>query len=59
MSYKDFKNFLFISKGFYGEVRSMMHFGLKLKCWSEQDIKDIFVLTMETSKMLSGFIKVF
>ena len=54
---KELKNFLFISKGSAGEVRSMLDLGLELKYISEEDFKKLYDLTLEISKLLSGFIK--
>jgi four helix bundle protein len=54
---KELKSFLFISKGSAGEVRSMLNLGLELKYISEKDFKKMYNLTLEISKLLSGFIK--
>ena len=54
---KELKNFLFISKGSAGEVRSMLNLGLELKYITEKDFKKMYNLTLEISKLLSGFIK--
>jgi len=54
---KEFRNFLYISKGSCAEVRSMLYlsedFGYLNKNISHQLIKD----TIEISKLLSGLIK--
>lgn len=54
---KELKNFLFIAKGSAGEVRSMLDLGLELKYVVEKDFKTMYALTIEISKLLSGFIK--
>jgi four helix bundle protein len=54
---KELKNFLFIAKGSAGEVRSMLNLGLELRYFSEKDFKKMYDLTLEISKLLSGFIK--
>jgi len=54
---KELKNFLFISKGSAGEVRSMLNLGWELKYVTEKDFKKMYNLTLEISKLLSGFIK--
>ncbi len=54
---KELKNFLFIAKGSAGEVRSMLNLGLELKYISMEDFKKLYNLTLEISKLLSGFIK--
>ncbi len=54
---KEFKNFLFISKGSCAEVRSMLNLALELKYVNEIDFKKAYNLTVEISKILSGLIK--
>ncbi len=54
---KELKNFLFIAKGSAGEVRSMLNLGLELKYISDKDFKKMYSLTIEVSRLLSGFIK--
>ena len=54
---KELKNFLFIAKGSSGEVRSMLNLGLELGYISEKDYKKTYNLTLEVSRLLSGFIK--
>lgn len=54
---KELKNFLFIAKGSTGEIRSMLNLGLELKYISEKDFKMMYNLSVEISKLLSGFIK--
>ena len=55
---KDFKNFLFISKGSCGEVRSMGYLALRLNYIKQDDFDSILNSSEEISKMLSGLIKV-
>jgi len=54
---KEFKNFLFIAKGSTGETRSMLSLGLELKYITEKDFKKMYNLSVEISRLLSGFIK--
>ncbi|MFH1744994.1 MAG: four helix bundle protein [bacterium] len=53
----EFKNFLFIAKGSCGEVRSMLHLGLKLNYIYRQNYEKAYNLTIEISRILSGLIK--
>ena len=55
---KEFKRFLYIAKGSCGEVRSMLYLSLDLKYISEEKYKFLSDLTIEISKILSGFIKI-
>jgi len=57
MGNKEFKKFLYIAKGSCGEVRSMLYLALKLKYISDKDFGRFYALSMEISRMLSGFIK--
>ncbi len=54
---KELKNFLFIAKGSAGEVRSMLDLGLELKYITRKDFDKMYGLTIDISKLLSGFIK--
>lgn len=54
---KEFRNFLFISKGSCAEVRSMLLLSLELGYISREDFEQNYSLTVEISKMLSAFIK--
>ncbi len=56
-SNKELKNFLFISKGSCGEVRSMLILALKLGYITENQYSENYKLAEEISKMISGFIK--
>ena len=56
-SNKEFKQFLYIAKGSCGEVRSMIYIALELKYISQKDFEQIYSLSLEVSKLLSGFIK--
>lgn len=56
-SNKEFRNFLYIAKSSCAEVRSMLYLGVKLGYLTEIDFKDNYVLSVETSKILSGLIK--
>ena len=56
-SNKEFKYFLFVSKGSCGEVRSMLYVALKLNYISEQQFQGFHKSSTEISKMLSGLIK--
>jgi len=54
---KELKNFLFIAKGSTGETRSMLYLGMELRYITEKDFKKMYNLSVEISKLLSGFIK--
>lgn len=54
---KEFKKFLYISKGSCGEVRSMLYLALDLGYINKIEFEEMFNLSVEISKMLSGFIK--
>lgn len=56
-SNKEFKQFLFISKGSCGEVRSMTYLAFDLKYINQNDFELINDLTIEMSRLLSGLIK--
>lgn len=54
---KEFRNFLYIAKGSCAEVRSMLRLSLDLHYISELEYKELSLLSIDTSKLLSGFIK--
>lgn len=54
---KEFRNFLFISKGSCAEVRSMLNLAFELNYINETGFKKSYDLTVEISKTLSGLIK--
>lgn len=54
---KEFRNFLYIAKGSCAEVRSMLYLSLDLKHITKDEFKDLYNRSLETSKMISGFIK--
>lgn len=54
---KEFRNFLFISKGSCGEVRSMLSLAFDLKYITLKEKEILSEKSVEISKMLSGFIK--
>ena len=54
---KELKHFLYIAKGSCGEVRSMLQLFLELKYSNKNDFDKMFNLSIEISRMLSGFIK--
>ncbi len=56
-SNNEFKQFLYIAKGSAGEVRSLLHIGIKLNYFSESVYNDLYDLSLEISKTLSGLIK--
>ena len=54
---KEFKHFLFMAKGSCGEVRSMLHLAIKLNYISKNQFENLYKLSVEISKILSGLIK--
>jgi len=54
---KELKNFLFIAKGSAGEVRSMLNLSVELKYIDSEGFNKMNNLTLEISRLLSGFIK--
>lgn len=56
-SNKEFKQFLYISKGSSGEVRSMLILALDLKYIKMEDYEKLGNASIEIAKMLSGLIK--
>ena len=56
-SNNEFKHFLYIAKGSAGEVRSMSQIALDLNYFSKEDFGRINSLSIEISKLISGFIK--
>lgn len=57
MSNKDFKKFLYISKGSCGEVRSMLYLAKQLNYIDQNLFDDLYNQSIEISKILAGFIK--
>ncbi len=57
-SNNEFKYFLFVAKGSCGEVRSMLYLAKDLNKISEKDFQNLYNLTIEISKLISGLIKV-
>jgi four helix bundle protein len=53
----EFRYFLYVSKGSVGEVRSMLYLALDLKKISKEDFNELYNLTNEISKILTGLIK--
>lgn len=56
-THNELRSFLTIAKGSCGEVRSMLLLALDLKYISQEDFQKKYDLTIEISKLLSGFIK--
>ena len=54
---KEFKHFLFISKGSCGEVRSMLILAKELNKIEEGEFTKLHNLCLEISRLLSGLIK--
>ncbi len=54
---KEFKQFLYISKGSCSEVRSMLYIALELEYITKEEFEIFYNLTIEISKILSGFIR--
>lgn len=53
----EFSRFLFIAKGSCGEVRSMLYLAYELGYSSKEDTRKYYDLSIEISKLISGFIK--
>jgi four helix bundle protein len=54
---KEIKRYFFISKASCGELRSMLHLALRLEYISKESYHDLLSLSIEVSKIISGFIK--
>ncbi|MFH1947492.1 MAG: four helix bundle protein [Candidatus Magasanikbacteria bacterium] len=54
---KEFSRFLFIAKGSCGEVRSMIYLAHDLGYISQEESRKYYDLSLEISKLISGFIK--
>jgi|SRR3990167_5760198 len=54
---KELKHFLFIAKGSCGEVRSMLYLALNLEYLNKEQYEKYSNLSIDISKLLSGFIK--
>lgn len=54
---KEFKHFLYIAKGSCGETRSMILLGKEIGYINDTQTKLLTDLSVEVSKILSGFIK--
>ena len=54
---KELINFLYIAKGSCGEVRSMLHLGRKLGYINDVEFSNLNNVSLEISRILSGFIK--
>lgn len=57
MTKKDFVKFLYISKGSCGEVRSMLYLAKDLKYISELKFNELYIETIEISRILAGLIR--
>jgi four helix bundle protein len=57
-SNNEFKYFLFVAKGSCAEVRSMLYLAKDLNKIQEKDFQNLYNLTTEISKLISGLIKV-
>ena len=53
---KEFRKFLYISKGSCGEVKSMLYLAIDLGYISKPEFDEVFSLNTEISKMLTSFI---
>ena len=54
---KELKNFLYISKGSCGEVRSMLNLAYEFKYLNKERFQVLENMSIEISKILAGFIK--
>lgn len=57
-SNRELINFLYIAKGSCGEVRSMLYIADELNYMTKNDLSTVYNLSIEVSKLLSGFIKI-
>ncbi|HRY62196.1 MAG TPA: four helix bundle protein [Candidatus Paceibacterota bacterium] len=55
---KEFISFLYIAKGSCGEVRSMLDLGLDLGYFTKKEHDNFKQVSIDASKLISGFIKV-
>ena len=53
----ELKYFLYVAKGSAGEVRSMLYLALELNKITKKQFEELYNLTVEISKLLSGFLK--
>jgi len=53
----EFKQYLYVSKGSCGEVRSMLYLAKDLGKISDVEFDKLYAMSVEISKLLSGFIK--
>ena len=56
-SNKEFRHFLYISKGSCGEVRSMLYLAQDLGKINQEKFDSLYKLSREISRLLSGLIK--
>lgn len=56
---KEFKQFLYITKGSTGELRTQLFIAMKLGYISNEEFTQASELCFEISRMISGFIKYF
>lgn len=54
---RELRQFLYIAKGSCAEVRSMLYIAFKLNYITSLEFKSNCALTVEISKLISGFIK--
>lgn len=54
---KELKQFLYIAKGSSAEVRSMLYISLENKYMSKESFEKAYNLSVDISRLLSGFIK--
>ena len=54
---KELSKFLYIAKGSCGEVRSMLYLAKELNYVTTENFNRIYNLSLEISRILSGFIK--
>jgi S23 ribosomal protein. len=54
---QEFIHFLYIAKGSAGEVRSMLYLAVKFNYINKENFDKLYSLTLDISRLLSGFIK--
>ncbi len=54
---KEFVQFLFVAKGYCGELRSQLYIAHDRRYVTDEEFSELFGTTLEVSRMISGLIK--